>query len=186
MTANAKRYRIPCRCGVEVVVVSGQAGGQIACERCGGRIAVPRLRDLEASALAEVAGPLRQWRPAQGWLFAGVVVAVLATLAAVLVSGLPRSRERLPDETMIRGAIESADAATVYLAWRAMRGSGIDRGVLPEESRLQQAAVAAGRIAAVCWTIAAAGGLAAVLAAASCLIGARPSAAGPVARSGPR
>jgi hypothetical protein len=127
---------------------------------------------------------MRRWRPAQGWLLVGSVVASLAALAAVLVPRwLERGPQQLPDEAMIRAAIESVDAATVYQAWQAIRGSGVDRGTLPEESRLQQAAVAAGRIAAVCWTIAAAGGLAAVVGAVGCLIGSRPSGPGPGVRS---
>jgi hypothetical protein len=187
MNVSAKRYRVTCGCGTETVVGSGQAGGQVACGRCGAAIAVPRLRDLEASAVAGEAGPMRPWRPAHGLLLVGSVVASLAALTALLVPRwLERGPQQLPDEAMIRAAIESVDAATVYQAWQAVRASGVDRGTLPEESRLQQAAVAAGRIAAVCWTIAAAGGLAAVVGAAGCLIGSRPSGPGPGVRSGLR
>lgn len=187
MIATAKRYRIACGCGAEVVVGPGQAGGQIACDRCGGEIAVPRLRDLESLAVAAEAGPVRRWRPAHGWLLVGGVVASLATVAALLVPRLlGGGPQQLPDEAMIRAAIESIDTATIYRAWQAMRGSGVDRGTLPEELRLQQAAGAAVRIAAVFWTIAAAGGLTALVGAASCLIGPRQSGPGPGVRSGIR
>jgi hypothetical protein len=186
MNASAKRYRISCGCGADTVVGSGQAGGQVACDRCAAVIAVPRLRDLEASLVPGEAGPSRRWRPAQGWLLVGSVVASLATLAAILLPRLLGSGpQQLPDEAMIRAAIESVDAATVYQAWQAVRVSGVDRGTLPEESQVQRAAGAADRIAAVFWTIAAAGGLAAVVGAAGCLIGPRPRGAGPAVRSGP-
>lgn len=187
MSATAKCYRIRCDCGAELVVGPGQAGGRVACDRCGGAIDVPRLRDLEALALASEAGPVRRWRPAQGWLFVGGVVASLATLGALLVPRLLGSGpQQLPGEAVIRAAIESVDTATVYRAWQAMRGSGVDRGALPEEARLQQVAGAAGRIAAVFWTIAAAGGLAALVGAAGCLLGPRQSEFGPGRRSGLR
>jgi hypothetical protein len=187
MNVSAKRYRISCGCGAEAVVSSGRAGGQVACGRCGAAISVPRLRDLEASALTSETNPVRRWRPAHGWLLVGGVVAMLATLAALLVPRLlTAGPQQLPDEAMIRAAIESVDTATLYQAWQAMRGAGVDRGTLPEESRLQQAAGAAGRIAAVCWTIAAAGGLAAVVGVVGCLIGPGASGVGSSVRNGPR
>jgi hypothetical protein len=185
MTASANRYRITCGCGAETAVGAGQAGGQVACDRCNAAIAVPRLRDLEARVVPGETGSGRRWRPAQGWLLVGSVVASLATLAAFLIPRLlGGGPQQLPDEVMIRAAIESVDAATVYQAWQAVRASGVDRGTLPEESQLQRAAGAAARIAAVFWTIAAVGGLAAVAGAAGCLIGPRPRGAGPAARSG--
>jgi hypothetical protein len=91
-----------------------------------------------------------------------------------------------PGASEIRAAIESVDAATIYQAWQAMRGSGVDRGTLPEELRLQQAAGAAGRIAAVLWTVAAAGTVAAVAGGLGSLIGPGSSATAAPLRSGPR
>jgi hypothetical protein len=187
MIATAKRYRIPCGCGAAVVVGPGQAGGQVACDRCGGAIAVPRLRDLESLAVAGEVRPVRRWRSAHGWLLVGGVVASLATVAALLAPRwLGAGSQQLPDEPMIRAAIESVDTATLYRAWQAMRGSGVDRGTLPAESRLQQAAGAADRIAAVFWTIAVAGGFTALVGAAGCLIGPRQSGPERGVRSGIR
>ncbi len=187
MNVSAKRYRVACGCGTETVVGSGQAGGQTTCSRCGAAIAVPRLRDLQRSTEESATDSVRRWRSAHGWLLVGSVVAAIAAFAAVLVPRwLERGPQQLPDEAMIRAAVESVDAATVYRAWQAIRTSGVDRGALPEESRLQESAVAAGRIAAVCWTIAAAGGLAAVVGLAGCLIGSRPSGPGAGVGSGRR
>lgn len=184
MTTAAKRYRIECGCGAALIVGPGNAGGRVVCDRCGNAVAVPRLRDLEACVVAEPARPARRWRPAHGWLLAGSVVALVAALAALAAPRLlGAGPARLPDEATIRAAIESVDAATIYQAWQAMRGSGVDRGTLPEELRVQQAAGAAGRIAAVFWTIAAAGAVAALAGGLGCLLGPR-SAATP--GSGPR
>ena len=186
MTSVATRYRIPCGCGAQVLVGPGNAGGQVVCERCGGTLEVPRLRDLEAFVVAEPASQARRWRAPHGWLLAGGVVAALAAGAALLVPRFLAGPPRLPDEAMIRAAIESVDAATIYQAWQAMRGSGVDRGTLPEELRLQQAAGAAGRIAAVLWTVAAAGTVAAVAGGLGSLIGPGSSATAAPLRSGPR
>lgn len=176
MTTAAKRYRIPCGCGLVVDVGPGNAGGQIVCERCGATVAVPRLRDLEAFVVLEPSGQARRWRPAHGWMLVGSVVAALAAVAALLVPRLVGGGPaRLPDEATIRAAIESVDAATVYQAWQAMRISGVDRGTLPEELRLQKAAGAAGRIAAVLWTIAGVGVAAAAAGAVGCLTRSRPA-----------
>ncbi|MFM7137468.1 MAG: hypothetical protein ACKO1M_10430 [Planctomycetota bacterium] len=174
MTTAAKRYRIECGCGAAMFVGPGNAGGQVICDRCRGALAVPRLRDLEPFAVAEPASPARRWRPAQGWLLAGTVVAALAGVAALLTPTLlGGGPPHLADEATIRAAIESVDAATIYQAWQAMRGSGVDRGTLPEELRLQQAAGAAGRIAAVLWAVAFAGAVVAAAGGLGCLFGQR-------------
>ena len=75
-------------------------------------------------------------------------------------------------------AVESVDAATAYQAWQAMRVSGVNRGTLPEELRLQQATTAAGRIAAVLWTVAAIGAIAAAAGGLGWLVARSRSAAG--------
>jgi phage FluMu gp28-like protein len=80
-----------------------------------------------------------------------------------------------------------SDTASATAAWNRERAGKVRllevRGALPEELRLQQAAGAAGRIAAVFWTIAAAGAVAALAGGLGCLLGPR-SAATP--GSGPR
>ena len=166
-----------------MLVGPGKAGGQVVCDACGSVLAVPRLRDLQPFSAAEEARRVGRWRSSQGWLLIGVVVGVLAAAGAVLVPRLlTGGPARLPDEATIRAAIETVDAATVYKAWQAMRGSEIDRGTLPEESRLQRAADTAGRIAAALWAVAAAAAAIALAAAVGVFRGAK-SAAGPGRRS---
>jgi hypothetical protein len=174
MTATAKQYRIPCRCGGEVTVGPGQAGGHVECPWCGGSVTVPRLRELEAFVVTEAARLPRPWRPCQAWLLLGCVVALASATAAVLVPRISsRNVPPLPDETAIRAAVNSADTVTIYKAWQSMRTSGVDRGTLPQELRLQQAAGAAGRIGGVLWTLAAAGGVVAVAGGISCFFASR-------------
>jgi len=176
MTASSSRYRVVCSCGHEAIIGPGQAGGSVSCERCGGTIVVPRLRDLQASLVAGQT-PGRGRHTAQGWVAGGLTVAVLSGFAAWLVPSRLAPAPALPAEAVIRAAVESVDAATAYRAWQAMRASGVDRGTLPEEMRYRRAAGAANRIAAVLWTVAAAGGIAAIGGGVGWLVG-RRSAAG--------
>jgi len=179
MTATSSRYRVVCACGREASVGPGQAGGQVVCRGCGGVVAVPRLRDLEVVMGGASAPQARRWHPAQGWLVVGLCVAMMAGAAAMLVPHrLAGPQPALPDDAIIRAAVESVDAATAYRAWQAMRASGIDRGTLPEELRLQQSATAAGRIAAVLWTVAAGGAIAATIGGLVWLVSRPRSAAG--------
>lgn len=181
MNPAAKLYRVPCRCSADVVVGPGQAGGRVACPSCGAAIDVPRLRDLEAFAVAAAPTASRRWRACQGWLLLGATIAATAAAAASFIGmrGLAAASS-LPDAAAIRAAIDSVDAVTIHQAWRAMRFSGVDRGALPEELRLQQLAGVAGSISRLLWAIAALGGLVAVIAAIRCFGGGpgSPSAAG--------
>lgn len=176
MSASSSRYRVVCRCGREAIIGPGQAGGSVACDGCGSTIVVPRLRDLQASLVAEQTSG-HGWNAAQGWVAGGLTVAVLGGLAAWLVPSRLAPPPALPDEAAIRAAVESIDAATAYQAWQAMRASGVDRGTLPEEMRFRQAAGAASRIAAVLWTLAAAGAMAVAAGGVGWVVG-RRSAAG--------
>lgn len=171
MSSTSSRYRIVCSCGNDVIVGPGRAGGQVPCGRCGTLVAVPRLRDLEPFVIATAAQAPRRWRGWQGWLLVGLVVAALAAVAAISVPlWLSAGPALLADEATIRATIESIDAATAYQAWQAMRISGVDRGTLPEELRLQQAAGAAARVALVFWTVVGAGLITAAAAGAASLL----------------
>jgi hypothetical protein len=187
MSPAAKRYRVPCRCSAEVVVGPGQAGGRVACPSCGGAIDVPRLRDLEVFAVAVSPTASRGWRACHGWLLlAAAVAATAGAAAAVSGAGGMAAAFRLPDAEAIRAAVDSADPATIYKAWQAMRFSGVDRGALPEELRLQRLAGVAVGISRMLWAIATLAGLVAAAAAILCLAGerGREQEAGPAASAG--
>jgi hypothetical protein len=180
MDPAVKLYRVPCRCSADVVVGPGQAGDRVACPACGAAITVPRLRELEAFAVSSAPAAARRWRACQGWLLLGATIAATAAAAALLVGlrGLAGAAS-LPDERAIRAAVDTVDAATVHKAWQVMRFSGVNRGALPEELRLQQSAEVAGRLGRLLWSIAALGGLVAVGAAIRCLTGGSRPDAGP-------
>jgi hypothetical protein len=154
---------------------------------CGGAIDVPRLRDLEAFAVAVHPTASRGWRACHGWLLLAAAVAATAAAAAWLLgSGGIAAASRLPNADAIRAAVDAADAATIYKAWQAMRFSGVDRGALPEELRLQRLAGVALGISRMLWAIATLAGLVAAATAILCLAGdrGREREAGPAPSAG--
>jgi len=185
MTITAPIYRLTCRCGAAVPVTPGQAGGVARCPACGGGVDVPRLRDLAACVPAEPdaarAGRSRSgpWGRCQAGLFLGLVIAIVAAAAALLVPRLEIGGPALiPDEAMIRAVVESSDLPTILQVWAGLRDSGVDRGAMPEELRLQRAAGMAGWISGLCWAVSGLGGLVAVGSGIACL---RPAARAPAA-----
>jgi hypothetical protein len=166
-------YRLPCRGTALVPIVPGQAGGRLACPACGAEIDVPRLRDLAPYAVADPQPATARWRSCQAWLLVASAVAATAVASALVVPRLVAPPRIVPDSAAIRAAVNSVDGATIYKAWQAMRVSGIDRGTLPEELRIQQAAGSTRRIAVLLWTVATLAGVAAAVAAVACLFGDR-------------
>lgn len=181
---QSKRYRLPCACSATVPVVPGQAGGRATCPACGAVIDVPRLRDLAGYAVGEPAEAAAPWSRSRAWLLVMAAVAAAAAVAAFVVPRFMAPPRLVPDESAIRAAIDAVDAATIYKAWQAMRGSGIDRGALPEELRLQQAAGSTSRVVMLLWGIAAVTALAAAVAGGLSLAGSRSAAAAAAGRSG--
>ncbi len=163
MTITAPIYRLTCRCGAAVPVNPGQAGGVARCPACGGGVDVPRLRDLAAVAEAEPEGGGARpdpWGRCQAGLFLGLVIAVVAAAAAFLVPRLEIGGPALiPDEAMIRAVVESSDLPTILQVWAGFRDSGVDRGAMPEELRLQRVAGLAGWISGLCWAVSGLGGV---------------------------
>jgi hypothetical protein len=92
-----------------------------------------------------------------------VVIAVIAALAASLLSRFDGgASQRLPDEHVIRAAVESADAVMIHKAWQAVKRSGVDRGAVAEEMLVRQAADSVGRVAMLLWSVSALGVMAAI------------------------
>lgn len=146
---------------------------------------MPRLRDLTAVAQAQPAagGAGRgSWGRCQAGLFLGLVITVVAAAAALLVPRLEIGGPALiPDEAMIRAVVESSDLQTILQVWAGLRDSGVDRGAMPEELRLQRVAGMAGWISGLCWAVGGLGGLLALASGLACLT----SAAGQSARGKP-
>jgi len=102
----------------------------------------------------------RVWRARHAWLFVGCVVAVAGAIAAGLLSRFDGgASQRLPDQAVIRAAIDSADVGTVYKAWLAVKRSGVDRGAIADEVFVQRAARSVGGVAMLLWGVAAVGAL---------------------------
>ena len=134
----AKTYLLTCECGATVAVGPGQAGGRTACPRCGAGVVVPRLGALEGLPLAAAPEAVAAaWTPAHACLLGGTAVAVLALVAAVLLSRGPRAAI---DPAVIRSVVSEASVAAVYQRWQALERSGVARPPVPEEERMIHAA----------------------------------------------
>jgi hypothetical protein len=93
----------------------------------------------------------------------GAFIAATAALGAGLLSRNDGgASQRLPDEQLIRAAVESADPVMIHKAWLAAKRSGVDRGAVAEEILVQQAADSVGRVAILLWAVSAIGGMAAI------------------------
>jgi len=73
------QYLLTCRCGKNVPVEVGQAGGQVICS-CGERLDVPTLRKLRHLPVADAtvsAPPSSTWGARQGIMTVGIILAVV-------------------------------------------------------------------------------------------------------------
>lgn len=166
MAVAPRTYAVVCRCGATAQVAAGQAGGTLDCPACGGRIEVPRLRDLAPTAVSGETGPRpTEWRPRQAWMLVGCVVAALGSIAALAVGRLGDRGQRVPDEAALRAQLAAADAIVIHRGWYAAKRAGVDRGGFPNEVAWQRSSRAASGLALALWGVAAAGGLVAVVAA---------------------
>lgn len=163
MPGATKIFRVPCHCSATVPVGLGQAGTSVTCPACGEIINVPRLRELAAFEQVDALAPKRVWRAGHAWLFVGGVMAVVGAAAAGLLSRFDGgASQRLPDEAVIRTAIDSADVVTVYKAWLAVKRSGVDRGAIADEVSVQRLVRSIGGVAMLLWVAAAVGAVIAV------------------------
>ncbi|MCE9631626.1 MAG: hypothetical protein K8S94_13040 [Planctomycetia bacterium] len=166
MATAERTYLVPCACSARVAVTAGQAGGRVACPACGGSIDVPRLRDLEQYEVTAVTSgePLVGWDASRGLLFAGVAIALVATVAAANVARIGGGMfPQPPADNTIRAAVRAAPIVDVHAAWQAIAVSGVQRPPTEEEIRIGQFSRTAGGISMVLWGVA---GLGAALAAA--------------------
>lgn len=161
---NMKRYLLPCRCSERVVVTAGQAGDEVRCPACGGRLTVPRLGGLTAleQAPAEPT-PRPQWTVGHGWGLAGLLVATASLIAAVGLRSCTVGSPLVGDAE-IRAAVAASDIATVHRAYRDMARSGVQRPPLPEEARNQRIFRSAEAFSWLLWAAAAGGAAVAAVA----------------------
>jgi hypothetical protein len=163
MPGTTRTFRIPCRCSAAVAVTLGQAGTETTCPSCGAVVSVPRLRDLAAFEVKDIRPAVSGWQAGHAWILIGGVIAGIAAVAAGLLSRFDGgASQRLPDEPVIRAAVESADPVMIHKAWLAVKRSGVDRGAVAEELLVRQAADSVGRVAMLLWTVSAMGVMAAI------------------------
>lgn len=163
MPGATRTFRIQCPCSAAVAVGLGQAGTEIPCPSCGASVAVPRLRELAAFEVQSARPARSGWHAGHAWMLIGGVIAALAALSAGVLSRFDGgASRRLPDEQLIRAAVESADPVMIHKAWLAVKQSGVDRGAVAEEILVQQAADSVGRVAILLWVVSAIGGVAAI------------------------
>jgi hypothetical protein len=131
---------------------------------------VPRLRELAALEHADGVPLKPTWRACHAVLFVGCMTAVVGAVVAGLLSRFDGgASQRLPDEAMIRTAIDAADVVPIYKAWLAVKESGVDRGAVPEEIFVQHVARSVGGVAMLIWMVAGVGAMAAIAGGLACL-----------------
>lgn len=160
-TRATKTYLLVCGCAATVSVGPGQAGGEVACPRCGAVLAVPRLGELARLPMAapELGGHGGSWTSAHGCVLGGSLAALLAVVAASYLSMAPRPPV---EAAMIRAGVAAASTTDIYKAWQALARSGVSRPTMADEERIVQVARSARAVAGVLWTVAAIGAAVAV------------------------
>ena len=132
---SVKTYLLPCECSGEVAITAADAGGTVACPRCGRRIDVPKLRNLgnlrEASATA---GPVRRrWTVGHTTVLVGVLLAGTAGLVSRLFQPPPPpSRVDLED---LRRKLAATPTANIYGLWATELRQ---RGIAPLPTREEE------------------------------------------------
>jgi hypothetical protein len=154
-TRAAKTYLLACGCAATVSVSPGQAGGEVACPRCGAAITVPRLGELARlpTAAPEMEGHGGSWTTAHGCVLGGSLAALLAVAAASYLSMAPQPPV---EAAMIRAGVAAASTTDIYKAWQALARSGVSRPTMADEDRIARA------VAGVLWTVAAIGAAVAI------------------------
>jgi hypothetical protein len=138
----AKVFLLPCaRCGADLEIVAGQAGGNANCPACGASCDVPKLRDLGTLRLKPVvsirSGRGGGWGLPQAVALAGLACAI-ASFGAVALLGSPPTSAVSFAET--RARIQAGDDKALYESLEQLSQATVDRRPLPEEIGLQRQA----------------------------------------------
>jgi hypothetical protein len=138
----AKVFLLPCtRCGSDLEIVAGQAGGAANCPACGASCDVPKLRELGALRLKPVvssrSGRGGGWGLPQAVALAGLACAI-ASFGAVALLGSPPTSAVSFEET--RARIQAGDDKALYESLEQLSQATVERMPLPEEVGLQRQA----------------------------------------------
>ncbi|NLY02209.1 MAG: hypothetical protein GXY83_39495 [Rhodopirellula sp.] len=126
------RYLLPCSCGREITVETGQAGQTIRCS-CGAEQEVPtlmRMSSLRRAEQAATAPPSRRWGLRQRLLLVGALIALPAlALAAYLFWRLPTREQVVPTQA----PLDELTVGQTWQIWQDLR-TGIERRPFPAEA----------------------------------------------------
>lgn len=161
MNGAKKTFLLPCAgCAVEIDVVAGQAGGEVACPSCGRRNDVPKFRDLDQLRIkTDASAGSPRWGLLQAVGLAGVACAALAWGAAAWVGAVPKAAL---DENMIRANIEAGDDKALYQSLQEYTHFSVDRPAFVGEVLLQRQTLFARTMSRTLYAIGGLGALAAV------------------------
>lgn len=171
-----KKYLLRCECSADVAVGAGQAGGRVMCPACGRDVEVPKLRELERlREQLPIAVPRRMpWGPLHAVALVAAVVAIVAWTAALFMS---RSTPTgAVDLDAFRAAVQAADDAKVYAAWKRGTYDSVERPLTSDEEKLLQVSRFTGGVSRTLQLLGGLGALTALVAGAAALAG-RPASA---------
>lgn len=183
-----KKYLLRCECSADITVGPGQAGGRIACPACGRSVEVPKLREMERlRELAPVGVAARsRWGPFHAVALVGAVVAIIAWTAAMITSR--SSPPGAVDLDAFRAAVQAADDARVYAAWKRGTYDIVQRAPTRDEEKLVQVSRFTAGLSRTLQLLGGLGALTALVAGAAALAGrpASTAAVQSVAEAAPR
>ena len=132
-----KIFLLPCTCGADIEIVTGQAGGAVECPACGRRNEVPKLRDMAALPVKarQAAACQRTWGTAESVALAGAVVAILSWAGAAYASWLPTAAFA---PAAIRSEIDRTDDQRLYQALQDFAEASVNRMPMREEVMLRR------------------------------------------------
>jgi hypothetical protein len=114
------KYLLPCKCGNEVAVEIGQAGGQVHCPTCGQAVDVPPLRQLRHRPRADdqIDSARSAWGARQGVATAGLIFAFMLLVVALWNRLSEPSVPEFDPETRRQAVDEALKDLTPAQGWR--------------------------------------------------------------------
>ncbi len=130
-------YLLPCSCGREIPIEPRQAGGTVRCE-CGQTCTVPTMRAVQSLRPASASsttptGTKPAWGNPQRFLVAGLVVCLLAVIAAaILYRQFPTKFAGFPSPEEVRQHIKGLSPVATIQYFNARIQPGIEIPEPPE------------------------------------------------------
>ena len=125
------KYLLPCACGENLMVDSGESGLSLPCT-CGAQLTVPTMRGLAKLDKVEVEEdqPAQAWGARQRGIIIGAVLLVIGLAIGLTGTFLPKPtvREvlRHPSDGVIDPLLERDTPDAVYVAWVYIQSAGLN------------------------------------------------------------